>query len=414
VGIGVSYLSLRSGLSRFLSLNPALAKCLGENPAKETRFLERVEPSVDQRLAGKARLSFPKGSNSEQAAPATYLERLPKAIVSSSGDARLLEAQSLYFLFSNPSLLDLIGTDSAMRDLLAGRTVPDPARYREEIVEEALEKLDDHSPRAKQAFMEDPVKARMVALNVSGIAEVLKESHFLKDVFLSGDVRSAVVEELARKVESYFPAGSPVSEFFLKENPVMAAYLLDNAELRSSLAASNEAAQEFVNNWLPYKEDAIESVARRAGGLLSASSFFTDGEIDSNPLFAALILGAESPELSPTLADSVNSDRTSVDSDIDYVELLGSHRAAQARSYFEASEVFTEEFFADHPGIAMASVYSASFRQALRDSEEIFRELIVPAGSNGVAAGIRLALEGYMSGLASGSDEITCTVDRVG
>jgi hypothetical protein len=412
VGIGASYLFFRSELSSFLSCNPHVASYFGASPVAEAALLSSQESLSTAGGAGETRSRKPHSISEARAGLPTYLQSLPPAIVSQSEDTRLLESGSRYYLTQNESVLRVILSNPTLRELVASGASAGGGEFRDRIVREAMEKMDDHSALARQALEDDPVKARMIALNVSGVAELLKKDEMLREAFLTGDVRQALTRKLASRVVESFHAGSPISFSFLVRHPEHAAYLLANSNLRETLAASDDAAREFTNSARQFADAASSWAARQGGGLLSATSFFTEGEVWSNPRLLALLVGAETSGEEQTLADTINADRPAVDGSIDYSELFVDYHAARARSYFAASGVFTEEFFSEHPGIAVAATISAAFRNVLSASEILFDELIVPKGVQSAGCGMDVALEAYVSGLASRSDRLEYAVSR--
>jgi len=207
---------------------------------------------------------------------------------------RFQRSELISFIKSNRDLLTAISKDEDLIDMLRARKISTRADLIDIIVKGALKRLGPDSP-IKRKFLEENIDfAKLIALNVGDLADILKEDKTLADIIANKNSveKSAIINHVIKKVTSYLGSSSPVTERFLADHPDAAIHLLLNPALMDRVKSDQTVAERFVaraeDNLSTYRNE----IAARARDLINMPGTFTTEFFTKNQAFAKLVVAS--------------------------------------------------------------------------------------------------------------------------
>jgi len=380
--ISLGYLALRPSVSRFLAGNQRVAQQLGRSGSAETRFVGAVERSSNAGiLTGRTHRAEATQSVFRKV---TGSSRFGNLFPASSEEARTrhLDISTSSFFASHTELVSLINESPELRKALEADVGTDAYDVGRAIVSVARSRLGSGSPITREHLEQRPQEALLIALNIGGAADLLRDNEDLAQAFVQppADAWDKVVRSrVAEKAAGMFEPDSPIDEEFLRDHPRTALYLLENPAHVRSLDRNVEKAREFVHT-AGALETRLESyVTTRASSLLASRVTFGESTIESVPGFAELLVGDYLTREDGSLVAYINNTVATTPRRVSLRRVLAGQHVRAAAERVPAGVAFDTRFLQDNPGIASLIIGSDEFVQGLsRDRHMVERFVSVP------------------------------------
>ena len=295
---------------------------------------------------------------------------------------RFRRSELMAFIKGNRDLLNVIGKDDKLMDILKSRKVATRDDLMDIIITGALKRLGPHSPIKRKFLKENPDFAKLVALNVGDLADILKEDKSLAEVIANKNSfeKSAVIDHVIKKVTSYLGSSSPVTSQFLSDHPEAAIHLLLNPSTMANIKNDSTAAERFVaqaeDNLSTYQSE----IATKAKDLINMPGTFTTDFFNKNQAFARLVvasaLNGESVKLpfylkaNPDLTLRIFSSPSIIDK----------YETKLAANKLPADFPLDSNFLSANKAIVSAIIGSDKFVKGLEKDKSTLSQLFGPEG----------------------------------
>ena len=303
------------------------------------------------------------------------------------------------FLGRNPGLIQVINADPRLREGLARDLADGDIDAGAAIARAASRRLGANSPITREFLTTHTDQALFIALNIGGIADILREDRELARTFtMSGRTAGeyAVRKRVAQEAASLFDEGSKITQELLEKNPRTAMYLLMNPDRARSLNRNSQEAAEFVSRISAFEEGLEQTIVAKAAAVMSNRAVFNREFMEANPRFAEFVVGDFLTSENESLAAFLNNRVALTSANPNVARIVAERQARVAANRLPTDFPLDEGFFLDNPGIAALVNASGTFASALvAERPTIERFIDSVNGRNGV---VRRALRAFEAG----------------
>ena len=412
--IGVGFLRQRPDIARFLSQHVRFAERLGRSRQSERSFIS----ATGSRQGSFARLGGSQGVRrtqsvlkagtsrsaaiSFQMAGSAPIHRTLGQIVpsargtSASGEYLGIEAGS--FLGRNPSLIGLVNADPKLREAFGEDLADGDIDVETAIARAASRRLGAGSPISREFLTTHTDQAFFIALNVGGIADILREDdelarRFTMSARASGEY--AVNKRVAQKAAALFDEGSKVTQELLEKNPRTAMHLLMNPKRVRSLTRNKNDVAEFVAQISSLEQGLERTIVNKAVSILSNRAVFDQDFMEKNPRFAEFVVGDYLTSEGESLAAFLNNRISRTSQNPNVGRIVAERQARVAANRMPGGFPLDEGFFLNNPGIAALVNASDTFASALSAEGSTIGRFMGGVNGNGM---VQRALRAFEAG----------------
>jgi hypothetical protein len=381
--ISLGYLAMRPTTTRFLAKNLRVASQLGRDETDEMRFVAATERMTN------AGLVFGPGQEAESIRSAfqklSGVNRFGDIFNgrSKTSSNQRLDIGTSSFLGTHTELLSLFKESPELRDALEEDIGQAGFDVVHAVATAARSRLGPSSSITVDDLEQRPQQALLVALNIGGAADLLKENPNLARAFVRDPAEAwqdVVAARVAEKAASLFQQGSPITEKFLQSHQRTAIFLLENAGRVRSLNADVKEAREFVHTANDFETRLEDYVTDRATDLLESHLALEDETIESNPDFAALLVGDFLTRDNGTIIGFLNNNVSTIPEDVSFRKLLGGQFARAALSRLPNDSPFDLAYLESNPGIAGLIIASDAFVTGLSKDRDLLERFVQVPG----------------------------------
>ena len=327
------------------------------------------------------------------------------------------------FLLNNFNLTEQLGSDPDLLKSLLNDSSTYTRDIQEEIVSEALNRLEFASPISRDFLEKNPDIARFIALDIGNISTILNENKDLAKAIIQGGSygEDIIRERTAQKAASMFTKKTKITESFLRENTAAAIYLIQNPDKAREYNNSNAKATEFVNTFETTESQIKSSIVSDALSLLSGSGI-TQEFLENNMDFTEVVVADNLANEGPSLAGYIRENRELTNiigriengeivmdtSGTDLSAVIAAQQAELAVEKLPSDFPLDENFFRGNVGIAFLVNQSDEFSRALVESEEVVERFITSkkTGLSPTYGMTRAAMDAFISGFSSRENQI--------
>ena len=423
--IRIGFLRQRYDIARFLSHHVRVAEQLGRSRQSERSFIGATASRQGSFTQTVSRLRGSQGLRRTQSVLKTGTRRnaaisfqtpgsvpihrtlgqiVPSARgTSASGEYLGIEAGS--FLGRNPALIKLVHADPELREAFGQDLADGDIDVETAIARAASRRLGANSPINREFLTTHTDEALVIALNVGGIADILREDDELAGTFTRSARAAgeyAVTKRVAAEAAGLFDEGSKITQELLDKNPRTAMHLLMNPQRARSLNRDKREAAEFVSHMSAFEEGLEGTIVNKAVSIMSNRAVFNQAFMAKNPGFAEFVVGDYLTAEGESLAAFLNNRISSTSQNPNVGRIVAERQARVASNRMPAGFPLDEGFFLDNPGIAALVNASDTFASALsaeRSTIERFMESVngyYPHRNGTVQKALRAFEAGYV------------------
>ena len=412
--IGLGFLRQRPDVARFLSHHVRFAEQLGRSAQSERSFIRRTarhEGSFVQTVRGLRGRQVPSAQPTLRAGARRKVQAVGSAPINrpfgqvfpssrgSTGSGEYIDIEAASFLGRNPALIQLINSDPELRRGLARDLGDGDIDVEAVIANAASRRLGANSPITREFLSTHTDQALFIALNVGGIADILRKDEGLARTFTMSARAAgeyAVRKRVAQEAASLFDEGSKITQELLEKNPRTAMYLLMNPDRARSLNRNRQEAAEFVSRISAFEEGLEQTIVAKAAAIMSNRAVFSREFMEENPRFAEFVVGDFLTSEGESLAAFLNNRVASTSANPNVARIVAERQARVAASRLPANFPLDEGFFLDNPGIAALVNASGTFASALVAERPTIERFI--SGTNGRNGTVHHALRAFETG----------------
>ncbi len=406
--ISLGYLAFHPTVTKFLADNLHVANQLGQDGSDESRFVAASERMTNSGLLFG---STPESKSIRAAFHAITNNRRFGSLFPETSKAsknKFLDIETSSFLATRTELLSLFKDSPDLRQALEKDLGSDGFDVAHALATVAQSRLGPSTPISTEDLEQHPQEALLVALNIGGAADLLRENSNLARSFLRDPAdawQDVVSSRVAEKAASMFKQGSPIDETFLRNHRRTAIYLLEHPARVRSLNANIEKARDFVHTANEFESQLEPYITSRASELLENKVAFDESRISSIPGFAELLVGDFLTRDDGTLVGFINNNIATTREDTTFRELLGDQFARAAVSRLPQDSPFDLEYLKSNPGIAGLVIASDSFLNGLANDRDLVNRFVNVQGLESMPMDTerRRAIAAFSSGFATRS-----------
>jgi hypothetical protein len=317
---------------------------------------------------------------------------------SASGEYLGIEAGS--FLGRNPSLIKLVNADPELRDAFGADLADGDIDVETAIARAASRRLGADSTISGEFLTTHTDQAFLIALNVGGIADILRKDDELARTFTMSARASgeyAVNKRVAQEAAALFKDGSKITQELLEKNPRTAMHLLMNPKRARSLNRNKSDAAEFVAQISSLEQGLEQTIVNKAVSILSNRAVFDQNFMDQNPRFAEFVVGDYLTSEGESLAAFLNNSISSTSQNPNVGRIVAERQARVAANRVPGGFPLDEEFFLNNAGIAALVNSSDTFASALSAERVTVERFMGGLNGNGT---VRRAIRAFEAGYA--------------
>lgn len=380
IQISLGYLATRPSATRFLAKNLRVATQLGRDKTDEMRFVAATD-----RLTNAGLLSGTAGGRAKSIRSAfrglSGLNRFDGLFSGTPGRSgtRILDIGTSGFLGTRTQLLSLFKDSPELRQALQEDMGPGGLDVVHAVARAARSRLGPSSDITVDQLARRPQQALLVALNVGGAADLLRENENLADAFVRDPAeawRDVVAARVAEEAASLFGQGSPITEDFLQNHQSTAIYLLENPGRVRSINANIEEARNFVHTAHDFETRMEKYVTDRAIELINNHLAIDDERIENNAGFAELLVGDFLTRDNGTIIGYLNNNVSTIGENVPFRELLSGEFTRSALSRLPEDSSFDLAFLESNPGIAGLIIASDVFVAGLAEDRDLVERFL--------------------------------------
>jgi hypothetical protein len=317
---------------------------------------------------------------------------------SASGQYLGIEAGS--FVGRNPSFINLVNADPELREAFGADLADGDIDVETAIGRAASRRLGADSPISREFLTTHTDQAFFIALNVGGIADILREDdelarRFTMSARAAGEY--AVNKRVAQKAAALFDDGSKITQELLEDNPRTAMHLLMNPQRVRSLNRNKNDAAELVAQISGLEQGLEQTMVNKAVSILSNRAVFDRDFMEQNPRFAEFVVGDYLTSEGESLAAFLNNRISRTSQNPNVGRIVGERQARVAANRMPGGFPLDESFFLNNPGIAALVNASDSFASALSAEGSTIGRFMGGVNGNGrVQRALRAFEAGYV------------------